>query len=423
MADPTQTQQAPMPGQFFDVPGIGGGTQWTDQDENTTNLVTTLVSGAQAQAQGIVQMKQTDVVVDWQMFLSIAGTYTTGTSALTASDWAPWNWIQATKLLIQNQYSSVDVESGIDLYIFNLIRPWRQTFARANVLANPAGSPLGGTATGFEKTTLSQVNQTNNTPAGQWTTATTAFGSALRLPASCTFDVYYDLTVDGQLNPQMPGPHRAIVSPQYMAGATRIIAPQITYAAGNSATLDVGPVNIGAGTGTFTLGAATLGFRRKAIYSSRPEVLPYAYAWQYRWQTRRFGLSGVSKATLQVPQDAGQVLCLYVRMFDPAANGGLGAPINITALTNIQFQYGSALFAFNGTIQQLQVDFMEKHGALLPNGVFCLDLMLDECGYRSNKRALNTLTTAGIVIAVTFTGAQSASAYAVMGIESLVYVA
>lgn len=416
----TQQQQAPAPGAWFDVPGIGGGTQWTDQDENTTNNVTTLVQGAPATAQGVLPMKQTDVVVDWQAFVTIAGTYTTGTSALTTSDYAPWNFIQATKLLIQNQYASIDVESGVDIYIFNLIRPWRQTFARSNVMANPAGFPIGGTATGFQRANLAQANLTES---AQWSTATTTYNFVARIPASVTFDVYYDLTIDGQPNPQMPMPHRAIVSPQYMAGATRVVTLQVAYAAGSVTTLDNGPVNIGAGTGTFTLGSATLGIRRKAVYASTPPVLPYAYAWQYRWQTKRFTMAGQSKVTIPIPADAGQLLCMYVRMFDPAANGGLGAGISLANVTRIQYQYGSGLFAFDGTPQMLQADFVEKHGVLLPIGCFALDLMLDECGYRSNKRALNTLTTAGLVITIQFTGAQSASAYAVLGIESLVYVA
>lgn len=413
-------QQQAGPGAWFDIPGIGGGTQWTDQDENTTNNVTTLQQASAASAQGVLQMKQTDVVVDWQAFFTIAGTYTAGTSTLTTSDYAPWNFIQATKLLIQNQYSSVDVESGIDLYIFNLIRPWRQTFARSNVMANPAGFAIGSTALGYQRANLAQANLTES---AQWSTATTTYNLVVRIPASITFDVYYDLTIDGRPNPQLPMPHRAIVSPQYMAGATRIITLQVGYAAGSVATLDNGPVNIGAGTGTFATGSATLAQRRKAVYSSTPQVLPYAYAWQYRWQTKRFTIAGQAKATIPIPADAGQLLCMYVRMFDPSANGALGSAISLANVTRIQFLYGSGLFAFDGTPQQLQADFVEKHGVLLPIGCFCLDLMVDECGYRSNKRALNTLTTAGLVIQVTFTGAQSATAYAVLGIESLVYVA
>jgi hypothetical protein len=416
---PTPTAQAPAPGQFFDVPGIGGGTQWTDQYESTISLATTLSQANQVPVNGIVQFKQTDVVVDWQIEIAVAQTYTAGTSTLTTSPYAPWNAIGAVKLPIQNQYNSVDVENGIDLYIFNLIRPWRQTFMGANQYASPDGFFAGGTAQGYEATGNAQPNLI--VPA-QWTTATTAWQQILRIPASITFDTYYDLAVTGE--PTGAPPHSAIVSPQYMAGSTRVITPSIMMNAGSATTVDLAPVNIGSGSGTFT-GASTLSFRRKAIYSADPALLPPVYGWQYRWRTQRFQLNGVSVRDLQVPLDTGQLLMLYIRMFDPSANGGLGAPIafNNATISRVQLQYGSGLFAFDGTPLELQADYMEKHHNLLPPGVFCFDLMQDERGVRTNKRALNTLTTSGILVHLVFAAATSATAYAVMGTESLVYVA
>lgn len=413
------TATPPAPGQFFDVPGVGGGTQWTDQYETTVTLATTLQTAAQVPVNGIIPFKQTDVVVDWQLEVAVSQTYTAGTSTLTTSPYAPWNQIGAVKLPIQNQYNSVDVESGIDLYIFNLIRPWRQTFMGANVYANPDGSPAGGTATGYEATGNAQPNLI--VPA-QWTTATTAYNILLRLPASITLDTYYDLAVTGE--PTGAPPHAAIVSPQYMAGSTRVITPQVQFFAGSAGTVDLAPVNIGAGTGTFS-GTATTSFRRKAIYAADPALLPPVYGWQYRWRTTRFNLNGVSQKDMQVPLDTGQLLMVYIRMFDPSANSGLGAPIafNNSTITRVQLQYGSGLFAFDGTPLELQADFVEKHHTLLPPGVFCFDLCQDERGNRTNKRALNTLTTSGILIHLTFAAATSATAYAVMGTESLVYVA
>lgn len=422
----TQTQQgAAQPGQYFDFPGVGGGTQWTDQDESQNALAATIAAGAQTIVQGLLPFKQTDVVVDWQLTSAIAQTYTAGTSALTVSPYAPWNQFGAIKLLIQNQYASVDVENGIDLYIFNQIRPWREDFRRGNVYANPAGDAAGSTALGYQAVGNAQANLIvpNQFTAGVALTAT--WNTILRLPASITFDAYYDLNIYGQ--PTGLPPHSAIISPQYMAGATRQITPTLVLnqaaTAGAVSGLDVAPVNIGAGTGAYAFTSATLGFRRKAIYSSDPAVLPIAYPWQYRWRTSRFSISGVSQAKLQVPQDTGQLLSVYCRLWDPLGAGGLGGPIQLSALTRIQVQYGSGLFAFDGTPAQLQADYLEKHGQMLPPGVFCLDLMLDEKGNRSNKRALNLLTTAGVLVFMQFTAAVSAQAYCVMGLESLVYVA
>lgn len=417
----TQTQPAPQPGAYFDVPGVGGGTQWTDQDESTVSLATVLSSGVQTVANGILPFKATDVVIDWGVNLAVAQTYTNGTGTPFTSPYAPWNNIGPTKLLVQNQYASVDVENGIDLYIFNILRPWRESMIRGNLYANAAGDPLGGTATGYQAVGNAQAYLLST---AQWTSAAAAWSTLLRLPASVTFDLYWDLDVYGR--PVGTPPHAAIVSPQFMAGATRQIIPQVTFAAGIG-TLDVSPVFYNPlGTATYTAASATQTFRRKAIYSSDPTMLPPVYAWQYRWRTVRFSLSGVATTKLLVPQDTGQVLAIYVRMWDPSSNtitAGAGAPIQLSAVSRIQFQYGSGLFAFDGTPAQLQADWLEKHGTLLPPGVFCLDLMLDERNNRTNKRALNTLTTAGILVSITFTGAQSATAYAVMGLESLVYVA
>lgn len=424
MSAPAQ-QAAPLPGQYFDIPGIpGGSTQWTEQDDTTTNQATVHSSAAQQPIQGIQQYRQTDVVSDWYLFLNVAQTYTVGTSTFTASAYAPMNVIGPVKQLIQNQYASVDVESGIDLYIFNLIRPFysAEIFNGVNNYANPAGDPVGGTATGYPTTSIAQVNQVNAAP---WTTATTAYNIILRLPAAQWFDRYYDLAVTGE---PLSQPHPALVSPQYMAGTTRNITPSIFINPGNAATTDLGPVNISAGTGTY-VGSSTLRLRRKASYAGNPAVQPPIYAWQYRQKTQRFGVGGLSRVDLVVPLDTGQLLSIYVRLFDPLAAAALGAPVNINTVTRINLQYGSGLLWFDaqtvGSITAAaltQRKWLQQHSSMLPPGVLAIDLGLDERGQMTNARALNTLTTAGIVLHLEFTSPLSASAYAVLGMESLVYV-
>jgi hypothetical protein len=425
-ATATQTQNpGNQPGAYFDVPGIpGGSSQWTEQDDTTSNQVTTHLSASQVPISGIIPYKQTDVVLDWFMHLNVAQTYTAGTSVLTASAYAPYNLIGPVKQLIQNQYASIDVESGIDLYIFNLIRPYdfAEIVGGTNNYSNPEGDPVGGTATGYLTTALAQVNQVN---AAQWATGTTAYNLMLRLPAGQWFDVYYDMTVEGAPASQ---PHPAHVSPQYMAGTTRVIAPSIFINPGNAATTDLGPVNIGAGTGTYA-GSSSLRLRRRAVYAGQLPTSPPVYAWQYRWKTQRFSASGQSRLDINVPLDTGQVLSLYVRMFDPAAAAGLGAPININTVSRANVQYGSALLRFdaqtigNTTAAALiQRQWLAKHNNMLPAGVLAWDLALDERMQMTNARALNTLTTAGILVHLEWTGTLSTSAYVVLGTESLVYV-
>jgi hypothetical protein len=413
----TQPQQA-QPGQYYDVPGVGGGTQWTDQYETTRNLVATPVTANSVPVNGILPFKQTDVVMDWVLEVTYSQTYTAGTSTLTASPYGPWNALGAIKLPIQNQYNAVDVENGIDLYIFNLIRPWRETTAwtTPNQYANVQGFPLGTTAVGYVAAANAQANLIDGTT--QWGTASTSWQNLLRLPASITFDKYFDLALTGE---PLLGPVAAAVSPQYMAGSTRIITPQIVLAQG-SGNLDVAAVNIGAGTGTFASAGATFTFRRKALYSGNPVVMPRVFGWQYRWRTTRFTLNGVTVRDIPLPLDTGQLLCVYVRMWDPTASAGIGAPVNINTVSRVQVQYGSSLLAFDGNATELQADFLDKHNVALPPGVLCFDMIYDERGNRTNARALNTLTTAGILVHLEFTVATSATAYLVLGTESLVYV-
>lgn len=199
--------------------------------------------------------------------------------------------------------------------------------------------------------------------------------------------------------------------------------------AGNVTATDQGPVIISAGTGTF-VGSATARLRRRAAYASaNMAILPPVYAWQYRQKTNRQAIGAVATKDLPVPLDSGQVLALYVRLFDPAANGNAGAPISLASLTRVNVQFGSGLLAFDAQTQGglscaalLQRHWLQKHATQLPQGVFAIDLAVNERGRLTNARALNVLTTAGIQVHMEFSGVQSASTYAVMGVESLVYV-
>ncbi len=421
------TMQAPAPGAYFDVPGIpGGSTQWTEQYESTTGLVTTLSSASQVAVTGIQNFRQTDVVTDWLWDAELSAlSFTAGTGqTLTSSNYAPANFIGPVQLLIQNQYASVDVESGIDLLIFNLIRPYRKS-SRYNVLyANVQGDRIGDASNG-----LGYLAAANAQPllinTAQWSRSSTTFNLLLRIPASQWFDEYFDLAVTGE---PIQGPLETVVSPQYMAGTTRVIAPVIRMNALLGSTNDIAPVSttslVASGdTASTASGTLTSNFRRKAIYASNPSVLPPVYSWQYRWKTTRFSLSGVQRLDLLLPLDTGQLMSVYVRMFDPTAN----APISLATVTRANLQYGSGLFWFDdlnsaGGCYETQRNFIDQHGFVLPPGVIAWDLALDEKDNITNRRCLNTLTTAGILVHLEFTAALSSTAYAVLGTESLVYV-
>lgn len=422
MSTAPQQSNTPLPGSLFDVPGVpGGSTQWYDNYEPSQDVVNTLSATNEVGLVGLQNFEQVDVVTDWEMALDMDQTYTAGTGqTLTVSDYAPHNAVQQTQIKIQNTWNSVDVESGIDLFIFNLIRPNNKRNNSLN-LARPQNWPVQeASGNGAVTTNLVQDNLNQAT----WSTSTTDYNLIYRLPASQWFDTFFPLDINGQ--PQGPATP-ALVSPIYLGGTTRHIIPKVKIAPGFTGQLDDGPVNTTTLTGTSDTastytGSVSATFRRRAIFGANPAVLPPVYPWQIRWKTDRFSISGKSKATILIPEDAGQVLSWYIRLWDPSANGGLGAPIDITALNSIQYVYGSGLSRFNGTPAESQRNWVKQHSFLLPKGVFAHDDAMTERGLMSNERALNTLQTANMQIKLDFASPVSSTAYAVLGTESLTYV-
>lgn len=395
----------PLPGSFYGLPGI---TDYTEQVENNDGISTALAQATQSQVLGLTPFKQTDVIFKWDLDLAWTNTVTPGTSAITTSGYFPFNLPQTMQLKINNTYPSIDVSSGVDVAILNSYRPFYPSARRINLGANPAAT--------WAASALPQANL--DTSSGYASTST-AINYSLELPASIFFDVYYDLLKDGTIVAQ---PVRTLVSPQYMSSTAREVMPNITYAAGSVGNLDNGPFNIGAGTGTYA-GSVALGIIRRGIYQKNdPTRMPVIYNWQYTFTAKQVkSLSGVSKVDLPIGV-FGQILSLYVRLFDPSANGGLGAPINLSNVNNCNVLYGSGLYRFQDTPRRAQRRFVRQHGFLPPVGVVIWDMATDEYWRRTNAQALNTLTTAGVLIHIDFTGAQSSTAYAVVGVEALQYV-
>lgn len=405
-------QQAPPPGSRYGLPGL---TLYTEQTDNNNGVVVNLSQAQQQQFQGLQQFKQTDVVFFWEFEFSWTNTVTNGTSTVTTSPYFPFSIIGESNLKIQNMYSTWHPLNGIDAYIWQLIRPMRP-YQDYPVMAdaNPANA-----AAGDRLANQTGAVQANLNGALGITSATAAITFTLEVPASVQFDIYYDLSVDGQV---LAAPHRAIVSPQYMAGSSRVILPQILVNPTSSPTIDNAPYNVGAGTGT-AVGSLSLLTRRVGVYSNNdPSTLPVVYNWQYLREASVQSLAGVARKDLVVPE-YGQILSLFVRLFDPAANGGLGQAVALSAVTKCQVQFGSGLLRFDDTPKSMQRRFLKQHGVLLPEGVMVWDMATDEFGRTTNAECLNTLTTAGVLVHLEFTGAQSASAYAVLGIEALTFVA
>ncbi len=420
--------QAPVvqPGSQFDIPGVPNATQWYDQYEDTQDLALT-PGNTQKSVLNIQDMRRTDVVFDWEYVWSFANVVTFDVTDVNRSAYFPYNIFGPVKMLIQNQYSCIDVENGIDWYIFNLVRPYRKTAADrlTNNYANTAGSPVGTPNDGFLYAGDPQANLVAPAQFGSAAIAantTDNVNIVLDLPAGVWFDEYYALDVSGNF---LAATADTFVSPQYMAGTQRLIRPSIKtnplIAVGSGS--DESPYNEAAAGTSTVASTGSLNIRRHGVYGNNVTAsLPAPQPWQYQWLTQRFAIAGVSRQIIQIPDDAGQVLFLYLRLWDPAANGGLGAPIQTSALTKVSLLYGSGLTRFEGTPLEFQALWIAKHGVLLPPGVIGYDCGLDELGTFSNKRALNTLNTAGIEWSLEFAAPTSNQAYAVLGTESLVYV-
>lgn len=394
MATATQPSSV-QPASLFGAPGV---TRPLEAKENNDNVSVTLSTGVTPQT-GLIAFKQTDVMYGWQLELVHALTLTPGTGAIAVNQYFPDNFLGQVQLNMQNQFSTINVENGVDLSIFQNIRPMRKSDQRNAQ---------------YTTTSAMYTPQTNQTSLSSYNNASTSISRRYELPAGLWFDQYFELAADG--TPLTPTPLRAFVSPQYMAGTARIVTPIINFNALSGGNKDVQPYTL---TGNATVAdVVTENWRRVGIYQPQGVAdSPPVFNWQLVRQTKRFGLAGVSSANLTFPLN-GQILAVYVRLFDPTAN----APIAITALSECDVQYGSGLFRYQDTPTDTQARYIAQHGTLLPSGVLAWDFALDDQQNITNRYALNTMNTSGIQLSLTFTGAQSATAYAVIGIEALQYV-
>jgi hypothetical protein len=417
-----QTQAQVVPGALYGVPGL---TNPVEQFDTTQGLVTAGSGSAQVPINGIQPLAQTDVVLGWELFttytITAAPVAGSGQSVGT-SPYAPYNIFGPVTLSLQNQYKPIDVLSGRDLGIFQSYRPRFQRTDRRN--ANLA-SPVLGAAYGSGHWTEEQLLEA----AAAWSSTYTTEGDTfvLRLPASIEFDYYYPLDIQGNI---VGNPGRAIVSPQYMGGTTRIVTPQLTLAQGLGGG-DISPFVTTTLTGggdtasTFAGGIGTsISIRRNAIYSANnPQVLPPVQPWQYALHTWQYPIGAQANVTIPVPNDVGQILSIWVLLWDPAANDGAGAAIAMTAVDTCQLKYGSGLFRFDDTPVTMQARWIQQHQSLPPDGFIGWDCALNPDGrIMNNGGVLNTLTTNAISVNLTLGTPGSASAYAVVGTEALQYV-
>jgi hypothetical protein len=414
----TATKQPQLqPGELFGFPGI---TRWTEQPDINDNTTSAFSQAAATPLTGQLPFKQTDIVFGWKYILSFAQTSAFGTDTVQTSVYYPYNLIQAFQLNITNLYNVIDVQSGIDLAVFKFLRPMLGTTTRGNsaLMTDPRGFPISPQANAVTFAVAAPPSLNSNT------TVNLEFD----IPASLWFDEYVELDNNANI---LGIAHRVPVSPLYMSGTARDVMPQEVFASGAGASTDssLGVITtVGGGAHFVITGSFTHRWQRVGIYgTTNPAEMPNVFNWRYAWVSKRVAMGGVSQVDIPLKNvinngGGGQVLMVFVRMFDPAAGvSGSGLPIAVTQLTKLQLLYGSALIRFQDVVAQNQARIIDQHDVLLPGGVIAFDMALDNTGRITNALALNAYTT-DITIHLEFSAPTSATAYAVVGVEYLTYV-
>lgn len=432
MATSSAQSQVPV-GAYFGLPGF---TQPFEQYENLNGIITPLSLSSQSPWNPPGSFQKTDIVRWWELETIV--NWSTSVVAGALSPAAPGNLFQQLKLKLQGQYTPLEVESGMDAYFFQMYRPMRgpgqqnvQGLLGSNV-ANTwqnglipqtgvtSGAPVAGSAG------VAAAGGAN--PTATPITGTPAAGSnwtfLLEIPGSLYIDQYWDLAIDGTLLPNAQGqvaPMGATISPQYMGGGERVVVPTFNYAAIAAANADQGPIiSATAGAASVTQNARRVGY----YASANPAELPPVFNWQYRRSSKRYPIGAFTKVDIPVTE-YGQLLSVFVRIFDPAAGTG-GTFWPVSNLTKTQLLYGSNLPRFDDDVLTMQKRFEDQHGFLPPQGHVVWDMLANtssQYGLSNDFRTLNTLTNANVHVHLETSSAPSASAYAVIGTELLVPVA
>lgn len=393
-------------GGLFNLPGI---TYWSEQIENNDQTTLALSSSTQTVFQFPANLTNTDILYREMIDVTLTLTQAVNAGTVFTSAYQPYNYIGPMSLSMQNQFNTFDVPSGIDAKIFELIRPqytlYSSDYFEFNAVVGPYAAP------GVQ----ANVNSFAATPT--FTTGTVNF--SLDVPMGIWFDRYFDLDPDGQL--RNLAPIRAFVTPQLMSGSNRIVTPRMTFNPILASNTDQGPFVVNA-VGPTASGTVTLGWQRKIVYQPKAQTdTPILWGWQYSRESKQYSLAARSSADIVLPT-TGQLLCVYYRLYDPAAALG-GAPIALSAVKNVWLQYGSGLYKYQDTARRAQRRFQRQHNNFFPpEGVIVHDMVTDEQGYASNQNALNTLDTSSCKVHFDFNLTLSASAYVVIGIEALRFV-
>jgi hypothetical protein len=407
-AGPTTNQSAPAPGSAFGVPKYSTQRRFVP-DNGNENVGITQVQGAQKNVP-TTRLDQLDIVTGIKAYIDVTDTWTAGGGkTLTISPFYPAALVQSVQFKLQAAYNTFNL-TGPLAAIIQAYRPmWGSRgvgLIVPDVFANPTNSVAPNLA---------------GTP--------TSISLAVDIPFAIKFDEYYDLSAQGDPTRKL---YDAIVTPMFMAAQARVVVPTIIMAPGiTSQDLLGGPVTKANSdtTSTFTEGAGDLQLIRDAFWTaSNPAGNPPQFPWLYTRDYFTQPTNGQGKVGCLIQNtgvSVGQVLSLFGFVWDPQADGGLGAVVPFSSIQSFEIVTGGSLQNYFAPPEAL-ADRMRSLGGNLvadfPSGVFVFDLALSEDGsYLFNSGAINTYLVNGVQLNIVFKAGliPSATSTVYVGVEAL----
>ena len=406
----TNESQPPGPGSLFRVPKYSTRRRFVPDTLNTAVAVTPN-AGAQVPV-GFTKLDQLDIVTGLKIYLSgLVETWTQGASqTLTVSPFFPASFFQQITFKLQAAYNSFNLTGPLASIIQHYRPMWGSRavgLIKPNVFANP-----------------------KNATAPTFGSAYTPADVVIDVPLSFRFDEYYDLSPKGD---PMRKVYDAIVSPQFMAAQARVVSPTVTLAPAMTVSdLLGGPITRAASDSLSTYAVGTPGtaqIERDAFWTANnPAANPPQFPWQYTRDYFTQPTSGQSPVTVLIQNtgvSVGQVMSLFGFVWDPAANGGLGACVPLASIATIQLVTGGSLLNLQFSPQSIR-DKMDSMWPNLrgdfPDGVFVLDFATSEDGgYITNESCINTYLVNGVAVVITFKAGSvpSSSSTVYLGVEAL----
>lgn len=406
-----------QPGMYFRVPKVGTSERFVP-DSNNEDITTTLSSQSQSNA-NTQALDRLDIVRTLYLDFTITEAYTAGTGqTVTTSSLFPYNWVNLLTVQFESAFKTFNLPGWLAAVV-QQYRPARGWKGNGVLTANGVNSQQGEQVTAAWTTNPQSVGLTGTGVAR----TTSPLNLFFEVPLAFEFDVYYDLDLAG--NPTSAPQVRAIVSPQYLSGTTRVVKPNVTYSPGlvspTGGELINGPVATTAVTGggatptTFT-GSAELEVSRDGWFMpANIATTPRQYRWQYSRDYIQQSTNGQGTVTVPLDSDPagqGQILSLILAVWDPALNSGAGGIAPTSSIASIELLFGSKLQRKQQSIAVNAAEWLGQHGTLLPPGFFGWDLALDGSGRLTNENALNTLITAGCQVRVTYNSGAAPSSTA-----------